>query len=267
MRVIASPVKSCLLCKEKLSVSNYPVQIVVHTLSGPKIYSKYILRCPRCRLVEKSKFNPVNENQRQEIFYHPDKYGNMKNGYMFYKQDIPYIRASNEVYLEKSLVESEMSNFMHGFMSMESAAEAYNETFRNSDEVQLIKEFLEKNPKVGKHFNTKIKQINPEEEIDVPLNEEFNEKDAETNGHRIQNGMHELHRKSVGNAFYNCWIKEELKERNINFMFGPYYKGKKNNVWSFQDSVEEFLQIIDELRIHETYKHENCAGKLFVTFI
>ena len=48
-------------------------------------------------------------------------------------------------------------------------------------------------------------------------------------------------------------------------MFGPYYKGKKNNVWSFQDSVEEFLQIIDELRIHETYKHENCAGKLFVT--
>ena len=42
------------------------------------------------------------------------------------------------------LVESDMSNFMHGFMSMESAAEAYNETFRHSTAVTQLKEFLYK---------------------------------------------------------------------------------------------------------------------------
>ena len=121
IRILSPPVKDCLLCKESLSISNHPTQIVVHTLTGPVMYSKYILKCQRCRLIEKSKFNPL----------HPDKYGNMSNGYMFYKEDIPYVKATNEVYLDRSLVESEMSNFMHGFMSMESAGEACNETFRN----------------------------------------------------------------------------------------------------------------------------------------
>ena len=48
----------------------------------------------------------------------------MSNGYIFYKQDIPNVKATNEVYLERSLLDSDMSNFIHGFMSMESAAEA-----------------------------------------------------------------------------------------------------------------------------------------------
>ena len=65
----------------------------------------------------------------------------MKSGYMFYKQDVSHIRASNEVYLETNFVEYEMSNFMHGFMSMESTAEAYNEAFRNTNSVKLFNEF------------------------------------------------------------------------------------------------------------------------------
>ena len=32
------------------------------------------------------------------------------------------------MYLEKALVESSLANFLHGFMSVESQAEAYNET-------------------------------------------------------------------------------------------------------------------------------------------
>ena len=91
IRIISPPVKDCLLCKESLSVSNNPTQIVVHTLTGPVMYSKYILKCQRCRLIEKSKFNPLHENHRQDIYYHPDKYGNMSYGYMFYIQDIPYV--------------------------------------------------------------------------------------------------------------------------------------------------------------------------------
>ena len=61
---------------------------------------------------------------------------------MFYKQEIEYVKASNEVYIEKQLIESFMSNFMHGFMSMESTAEAYNEAFRNTISVHLFKEEL-----------------------------------------------------------------------------------------------------------------------------
>ena len=144
LRVISPPVKDCLLCKESLSVSNHPTQIVVHTLTGPAMYSKYILKCQRCRLIEKSKLNPLHENCRKDIYYHPDKYKNMSNGCMFYKQDIPYVKATNEVCLDRSLVESDMSNFMHGFMSMESVAEAYNETFRHSTAMQNSKNFSRK---------------------------------------------------------------------------------------------------------------------------
>ena len=131
LRILAPPVDSCLLCKEFLAVSSKPTQIAVHTLTGPKIYTKYMLRCQSCRLVKTSKFDKRNESKRQTIYYHPDKYGNMTNGFMFYKQDIDYVKASNEVFLEKAFLESCLSNLMHGFISMESTAEAYNETFRN----------------------------------------------------------------------------------------------------------------------------------------
>jgi hypothetical protein len=124
LRILSLPVKDCLLCKESLSISNYPTQIIVHTLTATARNSKFILKCQRCRLIEKSKFNPLHENRCQNIFYHPDKCGNLSNWYMFYKQDIPCVKATNEVYLDRSLVESDMSNFMDGFMSMESAKEA-----------------------------------------------------------------------------------------------------------------------------------------------
>ena len=93
----------------------------------------------------------------------------MSYGYMFYKQDIPYVKATNEVYLDRSLVESDMSNFMHGFMSQESVAEAYNETFRHSTAVTQLKEFLEKKPSVGNHFNAKVRETKVGDYVDVPL--------------------------------------------------------------------------------------------------
>ena len=83
----------------------------------------------------------------------------MQSGYMFYKQEVSHTRASNEVYLEKDFVEYGLSNFMHGFMSMESTAEAYNKAFRSTNSVKLFKAFLSENPTVGNHFNTKIKEM------------------------------------------------------------------------------------------------------------
>ena len=38
---------------------------------------------------------------------------------MFYSKDVHYVKATNEVFLERSLVDSKISSFMHGFMSMD----------------------------------------------------------------------------------------------------------------------------------------------------
>ena len=56
LRVLCPLVSKCILCDQKLSINNHPVQIVVHTLMGPKMYSKYILRCKNCKLTMKEKF-------------------------------------------------------------------------------------------------------------------------------------------------------------------------------------------------------------------
>ena len=259
LRVLAPPVNNCLLCNEALTMSNKPAQIALHTQTGPKVYSKYILRCQNCRLVDKSRFDESDESNRQTIYYHPDKYGNMKNGYMFYKQEIGYVKASNEVYIEKALIETCMSNFMHGFMSMETTAEAYNESFRSSVSVQLFKEFLIKNQAVGNHFNKQMKELDSNEDLNIPATNYFNQKDIEAAGKQVQNTMYELHRKSVVNAYYNYLVKQELNERKQNYIFWPY-RTEEGQTFSFHDSVERFLEEIDELRSKESYAHNNCAG-------
>jgi hypothetical protein len=153
-----------------------------------------------------------------------------------------------------------MSNFMHGFMSMESTAEAYNEAFRSTLSVKLFKEFLDKNRRVGNHFMTKIREVNHSEDLDIPHNDFFNQERIEASGHQVQNRMYELHRKSVVNAYYNHWVKQEIKERKMNYIFGPYHT-EDGKVFTFRDSVEAFLVEIDDLRSKETYAHDICAGK------
>ena len=73
LRVLCPPVSRCLLCDQKLAMNNKPIQIVIHTLTGPVMYSKYILRCKNCRLTTKEKFKACNEKLRQDVYYHPDK--------------------------------------------------------------------------------------------------------------------------------------------------------------------------------------------------
>ena len=73
LRVLSPPVSRCLLCDENLTLNNNCVQIVVHTLQGPKMYSKYILRCRNCRLTSKEKFTAGDQKIRQDVYYHPYK--------------------------------------------------------------------------------------------------------------------------------------------------------------------------------------------------
>ena len=150
---------------------------------------------------------------------------------------------------------------MHGFMSMESAAEAYNESHRESSAVNQLKDFILKNPKVGNHFNAKAKEGSDGDIVEIPLSDEFNEQEANDHGKRVQNGMHELDRKSIVSSFYNFWILEELKERKIHYMFGPYHKNidGRDVLVTFRDSVEDFIEGIDNLRSEEIYKHEDCT--------
>ena len=58
---------------------------------------------------------------------------------------------------------------------MEGQAEAFNQTWLNSNEVFLVKLFLAKNPTVGKHFDQKINSTNCDEELEFPQNENSNE--------------------------------------------------------------------------------------------
>ena len=56
LRVICPPVKNCLLCNKNLAVNNRPTQVIAHTLNGPTIFTKYILRCKNCHLTSKKNF-------------------------------------------------------------------------------------------------------------------------------------------------------------------------------------------------------------------
>ena len=260
LNILAPPTTRCLLCYETLSMNNRPSQIVVHGMNGPELYSKYILRCKMCKIHA----NRVKgKDDRQDVYYHPERFGNYKVGWLFYESEVHFVKASNEVYFEKLLVKRNMASFMHGFMSMEAEAEAYNETFRDSERVYQMKLFLSENPDVGKHFDKRIRAKIADDEFEAPMSDEFNEKEAALNGMHVYTGMHEMHRKSAGAAFYNLSILSELQERNLvgKYFFGPYYQivdGVKK-LFNYRDSVNNFQRDVDRWRTDELYAHDNCT--------
>ena len=203
LKIICPPVKTCMLCEQILTLNNKPTQVVVHTVTGPEIYSKYIYRCRGCKLVRKSKIDKTSKVNAQDIYYHSDKYGNMQTGWLFYKKNKPeYIKASNEVFFSKTLIVSYVNNLCHAWMSMEGQAEAYNQTWLSSEEVMMVKLFLSKNPKIGKHFNKKTIFVNKEEDLDFDENENSNESDSLQEDQPMFTGMAEMHRKSLSQVTF-----------------------------------------------------------------
>ena len=82
-------------------------------------------------------------------------------------------------------------------------AEAYNETWQDSEEVENIKNFLEKNKSVGNHFKRGFN----DKSIDINLTpSEFTNK--QDKDHIFV--MHEMHRKSISQVLFNFWVHEEL---------------------------------------------------------
>ena len=50
LKILCPPVKACLLCKKGLTVNHKPSQVIVHKITGPEIYSKFLYRCRECKL-------------------------------------------------------------------------------------------------------------------------------------------------------------------------------------------------------------------------
>jgi hypothetical protein len=212
LKILCPPVKSCILCENTLTLNNKATQVIVHTVTGPQLYSKYIYRCRNCKLVKKSKVNKKAKDNAQDIYYHSDQYGNLKTGWLFYKKNQPsFVKASNEVYFTNTMVKSYVNNLCHAWMSMEGQAEAFNQTWLNSEEVFLVKLFLAKNPKVGKHFDQKIKLKNHEEDLDFPQNENSNEGE----GKQIFSGMAEMQEKLIAGKYYFQFVTALIKVRPI----------------------------------------------------
>ena len=55
LNILCPPVKTCILCDKTLKMNNKPTQVVVHTVTGPELYSKYIYRCRDYKLVKNEK--------------------------------------------------------------------------------------------------------------------------------------------------------------------------------------------------------------------
>ena len=188
----------------------------------------------------------------------------MQTGWMYYKKQTEFIKASNVVYLERQLVENFLSNYHHGWMSQETQAESYNETWRSSTRVQLIKNFLAENPSVGAQFKKKLKSDDSDEDLFEYVDAEGLESEEKVKKKSTFCGMFEIHRKNLAQAYYNLWIYEELLERKMigKYLLGPYYRfedGEKK-LFKYKDSVEQFLALVDCLRVNETYSHTSCAG-------
>ena len=204
---------------------------------------------------------------------------------MYYSHKLEFVKASNIVYLERQLLEYFLSTYHHGWISEESQAEAYNETWRDSKQVQLVKIFLDENPLVGVNFKKKNGPANSDDDLCDRFDDDDGESETFDRDESIRKssfcGMFEVSRKSLAQGYYELWIFEELTERGLldKYLFGPFYLGMhlrfiswsyfhqffldkdKKILLTFKASVELFLAKVDSLRTNELYPHPVCSGK------
>ena len=226
--VVAPPVTSCILCHGALHLHNKPTNVVIHGFEGPRVGSKYILRCKRCKSVGDS------------VNYRPEMFGNDSTGWMFYDEENEFIKATANVYLEVGLVKYILASLHHVWASFEGSAEVYNEVNRESATVEKIKTFFQQNPKGG----------------------EENEVDAEAPFLKTRWKAHELSRKNVSRAVWSFLVKQEMSERGMKLVF----KGNLEDAFiRFMEEVDELRS--KELYFHG-YCNEKClargCGKVWV---
>lgn len=86
LRFLAPPTVSCLRCQSLLCSNNPPISVVLYSQDGPIPASKSVLRCARCNLN-----------------YHPEWFGNLKEGYSYYNMMQPVVKCTQQAYMERQL--------------------------------------------------------------------------------------------------------------------------------------------------------------------
>ena len=138
---------------------------------------------------------------------------------------------------------------LKSFRKFSSLTNQFSETFEDSEKVANIKRFLNFHPTVGAHFQSRVK-------IDQESEEEEKGAAGEDNHDRTTT-MFEMHRKTLRKALFNYETVNELNERKLSYTFGP--KVEYGERKTYEMTQKEFMEHIDDLRSHETYKHDECS--------
>ena len=86
VEILAPPVNNCINCGKSLKTQNKMCTVTVFSMNTVKTALKLSLRCQDC-----------------EINFGYSMFGNVSQGYRFYDEQRPYVEASDEVFLERSL--------------------------------------------------------------------------------------------------------------------------------------------------------------------
>ena len=234
LKILCPPITECLLCGLRLANRDQsPVQVMVHSTDGPSVYSKYSYRCCGCKLEPKEFL--TEQVKGQNVSYNYQMYGNKKAGNFHYVKRRKTTRASDEVYIEKNLIEFYLNLRMHSQVTFEGFSESYNATWRNTRKVELVQMFLEKHPELKKNFD---KSLENSEEVFEKIGEE----EVQRVVGNTFSGFHELSRKSLSLAVHLYEIQDEMEERQelTKIPFGPY-TDENGDLVSFKHSVENYL--------------------------
>lgn len=86
MEILAPPTSNCFKCKSQLVSQNKICTVTLFTIESVKTVMKLSCRCKDCKL-----------NYGYSMF------GNVEEGYHFYKEERPYVEASDDVFVQRRL--------------------------------------------------------------------------------------------------------------------------------------------------------------------
>lgn len=226
----------------------------IHGHEGTNTACKIILRCRQCPNAAKHSgrmFGP-----KEDINYHPTRYGNENQGYLIYDShfEVNYTEASESAFLENDFLRHFVEEFHHGCLSYQAKSEAYNQGNMNSYRENRLKDFIRYNPEVGRRFQRKEREAEKDDGVDDDEMEESSDAGETTL-------MHELTRKTLSQAMLNYEVKQELLESGTirEVLFGPKKEGESRHV-SFKESRRIYFEAVDVKRKETLYPHKCYDG-------
>lgn len=204
---LAPPTLQCLQCDGSLYTHNDPSVVVCFGQRGPFLASKITLRCKACH-----------------INYRYDQFGDEIEGYRYYDQQRPFVKASRTTFVSRDLYQFFAAAGHHAWCSFEAAAEIYNEAQREcgSFNASNTAAFVKKYPLRAQEITIETDSI----------------------------GVFELHRKTVAEAFWTAEVESELRER-----------ADVGHTFTSAASREQFMDVADKQRALQPYPHDICSDE------